>query len=147
MTQKTASDQSVLAPDLSETTGPVNDQQATTTSDECVDQSMMDPPRNLPDDEDVECVTEDGGVRKRIVRHGCGDQVVPLHATCLVHYAGRILSTGDVFINTLKGGGDDNVGQSTVQREPSKLVAGRGMHVYVRFVATLFRKQAFVCIM
>lgn len=121
-----ASDQLVLAPDLSETS-PVNDEQ--TMTGDCVDQSMMDPPRKIPDDDQVvEFVTEDGGVRKMIVHHGCGDQVVPLHATCLVHYVGRILSTGDVFMDTLKGGGDDDVVQSSVQREPVKLVAGRGMH-------------------
>ncbi len=67
----------------------------------------------------VEKVTQDGGVLKSIVQQGQGP-IVPLHAACLVHYTGKILSNGDIFMNT----------RDTRERgrgEPVHIVAGRGM--------------------
>ena len=70
----------------------------------------------------IEHVTEDGGVLKSIVHHGQGP-VVPLHATCLVHYAGRIVSNGDVFMNSRDV-------RERGRGEPVHVVAGRGMRLF-----------------
>lgn len=67
----------------------------------------------------IEKVTQDRGVLKSIVQDGEG-HVVPMHAVCLVHYVGRILSNGEIFMNTLDA-------QEKGRGEPVHLVAGRGM--------------------
>lgn len=67
----------------------------------------------------VEKVTQDGGVLKSIVQQGKGP-IVPLHAHCLVHYTGRIVPNGDIFMNTR------NTGERG-RGEPVHIVAGRGM--------------------
>jgi FKBP-type peptidyl-prolyl cis-trans isomerase len=42
------------------------------------------------------------GVHKVIIKDGCGP-TVPLHSTCLLRYAGRVLSTGEVFVDSRSG--------------------------------------------
>lgn len=67
----------------------------------------------------IEKVTHDGGVLKSVLEPGQGS-VVPLHAACLVHYVGRILSNGEIFMNTLDV-------RERGRGEPVHIVAGRGM--------------------
>lgn len=62
-----------------------------------------------------EVVVSSGGVVKKVTRQGNGD-VVPLHATCLVHYVGRILSSGEIFMDTCRGD----------HASPVQMIAGRG---------------------
>jgi FKBP-type peptidyl-prolyl cis-trans isomerase len=62
-----------------------------------------------------EIVVSSGGVVKRVVQQGSGD-VVPLHATCLVHYVGRVLSNGEIFMDTCRGD----------HASPVQMIAGRG---------------------
>ncbi|GAB4823500.1 hypothetical protein N2152v2_010546 [Parachlorella kessleri] len=73
-------------------------------------------------------VTPDGGVTKLVLREGSGE-VPPKHSRCLVHYTGRLVDSGEVFIDTH----DETSGQ-----EPVQLVAGRdslsrevGLHLAV----------------
>ncbi|CAL8461943.1 g1474 [Coccomyxa elongata] len=60
-------------------------------------------------------VLPDGGVVKRVIQEGSGD-VPPLHARCLVHYVGRLGSSGDVFLDTKA---------ESQSGEPVQVVAGR----------------------
>lgn len=114
--------------------GPVSSRDQSSPS--AVDDSLLrEPPEDLisiQDDEayvlaphgafPIENVTEDGGVLKSIVHHGQGP-VVPLHATCLVHYKGRIVSNGDVFMNTRDV-------RERGRGEPAHVVAGRGTSLF-----------------
>lgn len=56
-------------------------------------------------------------VHKIVMRQGDGP-VVPLHSTCLVRHAGRILSTGDIFV-------DDSQAAPDGGGELTHIVAGR----------------------
>ena len=58
-------------------------------------------------------------VCKTVVRPGKGP-VVPLHATCLVRYAGRVLSTGEIFVDSTDPTSRDQTDGDLVQ-----IVAGR----------------------
>lgn len=57
-------------------------------------------------------------LHKVIMKEGTGS-VVPLHATCLVRHAGRVLSTGDVFVDDSHTSAPDGSGGLT------QIVAGR----------------------
>lgn len=60
-------------------------------------------------------VTEDGGVLKHVVAEGSGDLPVR-HGRCLVHYIGRCIPSGEVFMNTK---------EETQGADPIVVVAGR----------------------
>eukprot|EP00882_Tetradesmus_deserticola_P015422 GHRQ01016433.1.p1 GENE.GHRQ01016433.1~~GHRQ01016433.1.p1 ORF type:complete len:408 (+),score=180.53 GHRQ01016433.1:412-1635(+) len=60
-------------------------------------------------------ITEDGGVLKHIITEGSGDAPM-LHARCLVHFIGRCLPSGDVFLNSK---------EDSQAAEPYLVVAGR----------------------
>ncbi|KAK9836886.1 hypothetical protein WJX74_010450 [Apatococcus lobatus] len=62
-----------------------------------------------------ENVTEDGGVRKKVLTSGFGDCPL-LHSKCLVRYVGRLASTREVFLDTDVESRD---------HAPFQLIAGR----------------------
>lgn len=61
-------------------------------------------------------ITQDGKVKKAVIKEGYGEQP-PLHSRCFVHYVGRIVDSGDEFMNTEKENGSG---------QPATIVAGRG---------------------
>ncbi|KAI8105873.1 hypothetical protein M9434_000452 [Picochlorum sp. BPE23] len=71
-----------------------------------------------------EIVVSSGGVVKRVVQQGSGD-VVPLHATCLVHYVGRVLSNGEIFMDTCRG---DHASPVQMIAGRDAIVKERGIH-------------------
>ncbi|WIA11718.1 hypothetical protein OEZ85_011813 [Tetradesmus obliquus] len=75
------------------------------------------PPITVPLSPPEDCVqvTEDGGVLKHILTEGSGE-VPMLHARCLVHFIGRCLPSGDVFLNSK---------EDSQAAEPYIVVAGR----------------------
>jgi len=56
----------------------------------------------------------EGRLSKRILNEGSGRSTPPLHAQCLVHYSGKIKSTGEIFMDT------------RVEGIPARITAGRG---------------------
>eukprot|EP00197_Chlamydomonas_leiostraca_P004432 CAMPEP_0202859602 /NCGR_PEP_ID=MMETSP1391-20130828/1645_1 /ASSEMBLY_ACC=CAM_ASM_000867 /TAXON_ID=1034604 /ORGANISM="Chlamydomonas leiostraca, Strain SAG 11-49" /LENGTH=376 /DNA_ID=CAMNT_0049538651 /DNA_START=34 /DNA_END=1161 /DNA_ORIENTATION=+ len=60
-------------------------------------------------------ITEDGGVLKKVLVEGEGDPP-KMYARCLVHYIGRIQSTGCIFIDTRT---------ESATQQPVRLVAGK----------------------
>jgi len=55
----------------------------------------------------------EGRLSKRILNEGSGRSTPPLHAQCLVHYSGKIKSTGEIFMDT------------RVEGIPARITAGR----------------------
>lgn len=77
--------------------------------------------------EEYENVTSDGGVRKKVIQEGSGDELPPRHAPCLAHYVGRFAHNGEIFFDSR---------QETTAQEPMRLIAGRdsimreaGLHI------------------
>ena len=83
----------------------MNEPYPTNVTDEPASPGRNRPVPRIPDfhpptkDPSPRPVDGDDPVHKTVIRAGTGP-IVPLHATCLVRYAGRVLSTGEVFIDT-----------------------------------------------
>eukprot|EP00775_Hariotina_reticulata_P007506 gene7506-7716_t len=75
----------------------------------------MECPVPLEPPSDCSKVTQDGGVLKHVLTEGSGEVPV-LHARCLVHYVGRCLPSGEVFMDSK---------HDSTSAEPVLVVAGR----------------------
>ncbi len=90
--------------------GEVSGRQVSTVGEELNNDQLSPPTSPSPE--------PTSAVHKVILKDGTGP-VVPLHAICLVRHAGRVLSTGDVFVDDSKTSAPDGSGGLT------HLVAGR----------------------
>ena len=59
-------------------------------------------------------VVLEGRLSKRVLKEGSGGATPPLHAQCLIHYAGKLKSNGELFMDT------------RLEGSPARITAGRG---------------------